>query len=67
MDNLKVEIQTLMQFGKEVFGNISNFQIWLKTKSIALGNVEPKSLLNTFKVIQLVKDELGRIEHGIIS
>jgi uncharacterized protein (DUF2384 family) len=67
MNNLNYEIQELNKFGKEVFGDSTNFEKWLNSKSIALGNVEPKSFLKTFEGIKLVKDELGQIEHGIIS
>ncbi|MDO6472154.1 MbcA/ParS/Xre antitoxin family protein [Maribacter sp. 1_MG-2023] len=67
MNNINFEIQKLNKFGNEVFGDNTNFEKWLNSKSITLGNVEPKSFLKTFEGIQLVKDELGRIEHGIIS
>ncbi|WP_299317295.1 MbcA/ParS/Xre antitoxin family protein [uncultured Maribacter sp.] len=67
MNNINFEIQKLNKFGNEVFGDNTNFEKWLNSKSIALGNVVPKSFLKTFEGIQLVKDELGRIEQGIIS
>ena len=67
MNNINFEIQKLNKLGNEVFGDGTNFEKWLNSKSIALGNVEPKSFLKTFEGIKLVKEELGRIEHGIIS
>ena len=61
------EISNLMSYGEKVFGDKSNFQIWLNLESKALGNIAPKSLLETKEGIQRVNDELGRIEHGIFS
>jgi putative toxin-antitoxin system antitoxin component (TIGR02293 family) len=62
-----VEVSMLYKYGVEVFGNKDNFDTWLNTKSIALGGRIPKDLLDTKFGISLVKDELGRIEHGILA
>ena len=61
------EISNLMSYGEKVFGDKPNFQKWLNSESKALGNITPKSLLETEEGIQRVYDELGRIEHGIFS
>ncbi|VXB82079.1 MULTISPECIES: antitoxin Xre/MbcA/ParS toxin-binding domain-containing protein [Maribacter] len=61
------EISKLISYGEKVFGEKSNFQKWLNSESKALGNLTPKSLLETKEGIQQVNDELGRIEHGIFS
>jgi putative toxin-antitoxin system antitoxin component (TIGR02293 family) len=52
--------------GTEVFGSRVNFLPWVKSPCIALRNKIPLSLLKTKSGIDMVKDELGRIEHGII-
>ncbi len=57
----------LYQYGVEVFGDKENFDTWLKSKSISLGGRTPKDLLDTKFGIGMVKDELGRIEHGILA
>jgi putative toxin-antitoxin system antitoxin component (TIGR02293 family) len=62
-----VEVSMLYKYGVEVFGNKDNFDTWLNTKSIALGGRIPKDLLDTKFGISMVKDELGRIEHGILA
>lgn len=62
-----VELAMLYNYGVEVFGDKDNFDIWLDAKSIALGGRKPKELLDTNFGINLVKDELGRIEHGILA
>jgi putative toxin-antitoxin system antitoxin component (TIGR02293 family) len=62
-----VQIDQLYKKGAEVFGNDDNFHTWMETKSIPLGGVKPKELLDTTYGINLVADELGRIEHGIFA
>ncbi|UOE42078.1 DUF2384 domain-containing protein [Chryseobacterium suipulveris] len=62
-----LQIQMLHSRGEEVFGNQENFTSWLNTQNIALGNVIPKTLLKTTFGIQLLMDELGRIEHGVLA
>jgi putative toxin-antitoxin system antitoxin component (TIGR02293 family) len=62
-----VQIDLLYKRGTEVFGNEANFHTWMETKSIPLGGVKPKELLDTTYGINLVADELGRIEHGIFA
>jgi putative toxin-antitoxin system antitoxin component (TIGR02293 family) len=62
-----VQIDLLYKKGAEVFGSEENFHAWMETKSIPLGGVKPKELLDTTYGINLVADELGRIEHGIFA
>jgi putative toxin-antitoxin system antitoxin component (TIGR02293 family) len=62
-----VQIDQLYKRGAEVFGDEDNFHTWMETKSIPLGGVKPKELLDTTYGINLVADELGRIEHGIFA
>ncbi|RYE25280.1 MAG: DUF2384 domain-containing protein [Sphingobacteriaceae bacterium] len=62
-----LEIRLLYKYGIEVFEDNGNFDIWLNTKSIALGGVKPKDLLDTTFGINLVRDELTRIEHGVLA
>lgn len=62
-----VELVMLYEFGIEVFGEKENFDIWLNSKSIALGGRTPKELFDTRFGVNMVKDELGRIEHGVLA
>jgi putative toxin-antitoxin system antitoxin component (TIGR02293 family) len=62
-----VIIELLYKKGIEVFGAEDNFYTWMDTKSIALGQVKPKDLLDTSFGITMVYNELGRIEHGIFA
>jgi len=60
-------IVMLYNKGVEVFGNKEKLNIWLETKNLAIGGVTPKSFLDSSFGIQLIKDELIRIEHGILA
>ncbi len=60
-------IMLLLQKGIEVFGNKKNFISWLGSTNISLGGIQPKSLLDSTFGINLVKDELVKIEHGILA
>lgn len=62
-----IEIQQLINYGNEVFGSENNFKKWLLTENIALGGKIPKDLFDTKIGIGMIKDALGRIEHGIFA
>tara|TARA_R110001606_G_scaffold260183_2_gene407983 strand:- start:34546 stop:35199 length:654 start_codon:yes stop_codon:yes gene_type:complete len=62
-----IAIQQLMNYGNEVFGSETNFKKWLLTENISLGGKTPKDLFDTTIGIGMVKDALGRIEHGIFA
>ncbi|HEY4196326.1 MAG TPA: MbcA/ParS/Xre antitoxin family protein [Mucilaginibacter sp.] len=62
-----VQIELLYKRGTEVFGNEENFHTWMETKSVPLGGIKPKELLDTTYGINMVANELGRIEHGIFA
>lgn len=62
-----IELIMLYEYGVDVFGDKDNFNVWLKSKSIALGGRTPKELLDTKFGVGMVKDELGRIEHGVLA
>jgi len=60
-------VELLYKKGIDVFGIEENFYTWMDTKSVALGGVKPKELLDTSFGLNMVYDELGRIEHGIFA
>jgi len=53
--------------GLEVFKNNDNFKTWIDQPSTALGGRSPKSLLASRFGIDMVLDELTRIEHGVAA
>jgi len=62
-----IEISMLNKYGIEVFDDQDKFNVWLLTKNVALGGIKPKDLLDSSFGIQLLKDELTRIEYGILA
>lgn len=62
-----LRIGLVVQRCEEVFGEAKNCNEWLKTANTALGGRTPLSLLRSDFGIDMVLNELGRIEHGIIS
>ena len=62
-----LEISLFIKLGIEVFGNIEKLNSWLITDNLALGNIKPKELLDNTFGIGLLKDELTRIEYGVLA
>ena len=62
-----IEIAKLYSRGEEVFGDLSNFKDWMSTSIMALGNKKPKEFLDTSLGIDILMNELGRIEQGIFA
>jgi putative toxin-antitoxin system antitoxin component (TIGR02293 family) len=62
-----LELVLLFKKGQEIFNSEENYFAWLNTKNIALGSKTPLQLLGSSLGIGLVKDELSRIEHGILA
>ncbi len=61
------QIALLHDLGIRIFGSKEKFNIWLEVESPALGNVQPKELLKQINGVDLIKNELIRIEHGILA
>jgi len=53
--------------GASVFGSRDRFVTWIKSKSPALGNRTPASLLSSRFGAELFLDVVVRIEHGVAS
>lgn len=62
-----IEIAKLQLKGTEVFGSKEYFEEWMNSKIVALGNIRPIDLLDSSFGIDLLTDELGRIEHGVLA
>lgn len=62
-----LQITLLYNLGIEVFGNKEKFNAWLEAQNLALGGIKPKDLLDNSFGIGLLKDELTRIEHGVLA
>lgn len=62
-----LEIALFYNKGVEVFGSAEKFNSWLDTDNIALGKIKPKMLLDNTFGINMLRDELTRIEYGILA
>lgn len=62
-----LEIGTLYLEGIDLFGSKEAFNEWLNFHLMALGGEKPIKLLNSSNGIQLVRDIMGRIAHGVFS
>lgn len=62
-----IEIALFYNKGVEVFGSTEKFNSWLETDNLALGKIVPKMLLDNSFGINMLKDELTRIEYGILA
>jgi putative toxin-antitoxin system antitoxin component (TIGR02293 family) len=61
------QLTMLCNYGMQVFGSSDVFFKWLNEPSIALGGAAPKSFLDNSFGIDYIKNELGRIEHGVLA
>ncbi|MFH0759937.1 MAG: antitoxin Xre/MbcA/ParS toxin-binding domain-containing protein [Bacteroidota bacterium] len=62
-----IEITLLYKQSVKVFGSRKKLDIWLGDENLALGGSKPKDLLDSTLGVQLVRNELQRIEYGILS
>ena len=62
-----LEIARLYSRGAEVFGGLALFKEWMDIPIAALGNKKPAAFLDTSLGIEILMEELGRIEHGIFA
>jgi len=59
-----LKLEELYKKGIELFESSDEFNRWLKSESFGLGNTKPINLLNSITGIDLVYEELVRIEFG---
>ena len=62
-----LQIAEAVARGTEVFGDKDRFLAWANQPSKALAGKKPLELLGSRFGIDLVLDELGRMEHGVVS
>ncbi|MEJ0103504.1 MAG: antitoxin Xre-like helix-turn-helix domain-containing protein [Bacteroidota bacterium] len=62
-----IELAKIYSRGEEVFGTLDAFKEWMNGSVMALGNKRPKEFLDTSMGIEMLMDELGRIEYGIFA
>jgi len=62
-----IELTKVIKRGVEVFGDRVKFNAWIRSNCYALGNVKPMYLMKNATGIQIILDQIGRIEHGILA
>lgn len=62
-----LQIAHIFLKGEEVFGDENKFSQWLSEENLALGGLKPKELLDNVFGIQMIEDELVKIEYGIFA
>jgi putative toxin-antitoxin system antitoxin component (TIGR02293 family) len=62
-----LEILLLYRYGVQVFMDKEKFNTWLVTHNVALAGKKPITFLDNTFGINLIKDELFRIEQGLLA
>ncbi len=62
-----LKIALVVSRGEAVFGDSEQFKTWIKEPNRAMAGQRPLDLLVSDFGIDMILDQLGRIEHGIIS
>lgn len=62
-----IKLFVLYKKGIEVFTSIASFNNWLEKPAYGLGNNIPFNYLNTISGIDLILEELTRIEYGDLA
>jgi len=63
---LMLKLLSLFKKGEKIFGNSTEFQKWIEKPAYGLGLKVPKELMRTSAGIDLIMEELIRIEYGYI-
>ena len=64
---IALKLLNLFDKGIEIFGSMDSFIVWLNKKAYGLGNEVPLTLMNTNTGIDLIEEELIRIEFGALA
>ena len=62
-----IQLAKLYERGTEVWGDLERFKGWMRHPNPFLGSKAPLEILDTSFGFEMVLDEIGRIEHGILA
>lgn len=62
-----IQLAKLYERGNEVWGDLERFKAWMRHQNPFLGSKTPLEMLDTSFGFEMVLDEIGRIEHGILA
>ncbi len=60
-----IALTKLLIYGNDVFGDKEKFLLWIDSPSKALGGKMPSEIMDSITGLELIKDELARIEYGV--
>lgn len=61
-----IRLSELYETGLDTFGDPQLFLVWLNSNSIAFGNIKPALLIESGLGVSLVRDQLVRMQLGIL-
>jgi len=64
---MMLKLFSLYKKGEETFGNIDEFLKWIEKPAYGLGYKVPKTLIQTPAGMDLIMDELTRIQYGDLA
>ncbi len=64
---MALKLISLYQKGLELFGSVDSFNRWMNKAAFGLGDQIPYNLVNTMTGMELVLEELIRIEYGDLA
>ena len=64
---MMLKVMALFQEGKSVFGSITSFKRWLEKPTFGLGGQLPFDLMQTSDGIDLISEQLVRMEYGDLA
>lgn len=67
MSEKVLSIFALYKKGISIFGSVEEFNKWMEAPAYGLGGQRPNNLLDTMTGINLISEELTRIEYGDLS
>jgi len=62
-----LKLAFILDKGIQVFGSMASFKRWLEKPAQGLGGAKPLRMMNTITGMDLVEDELLRIEYGALA
>ena len=60
-----LQVSKLLEYAETVFGNSEKASLWFKMPAIVFENIQPIELIGSLSGINLINEELIRIEHGV--
>ena len=64
---LVIRLSELYEIGIDTFGSPQSFILWLNSDIIALNDHKPVLLIESGMGVEYIKDELLRIQYGVLS